>query len=57
MIAVVGPQAGRIQRTGSDPWGRFSWAEMQGSRDEGWLVISGYRVSQNKGTAAGPNTA
>ena len=57
MIAVTGPQVGRIQRSGSDPWGRFAWTELIGSRDEGILVISGYRVSQKKGAKAGPNTA
>ena len=57
MLSAVGPQAGRVRKTGSDPWGRFAWAEMIGQRDEGWLVISAYRVSQKKGTAAGPNTA
>ena len=30
---------------------------MRGERDEGILVISAYRVSQTKGTIAGPNTA
>ena len=57
MIATVGPQCGRIGRTGSDPWGRFSWQEMKGSRDEGILVIDAYRVSQKKGSKSGPNTA
>lgn len=42
MLAVVGPQAGRMIQTGSDPWGRFSWAILQGTRDEGILVISAY---------------
>ena len=57
MIAVVGPQLGRIARTGSDPWGRFTWTELTGRRDEGILVISAYRVSQRRGAIAGPTTA
>ncbi|KAL7524317.1 hypothetical protein ACHAXR_000531, partial [Thalassiosira sp. AJA248-18] len=57
MLAVVGPQVGRMQQTGSDPWGRFTWTELSGQRDEGILVISAYRVSQTKGTKSGPTTA
>ena len=57
MIAVVGPQVGRMIKTGSDPWGRFTWTEMRGERDEGILVVSAYRVSQRKGTISGPTTA
>ena len=57
MLAVVGPQCGRMQKRGSDPWGRFSWTEMRGGRDEGILVISAYRVSQKRGAKAGPFTA
>ncbi|KAL7524511.1 hypothetical protein ACHAXR_001597, partial [Thalassiosira sp. AJA248-18] len=57
MLAVVGPQVGRMQQTGSDPWGRFTWTELSGQRDEVILVISAYRVSQTKGSKSGPNTA
>ncbi len=57
MLAVVGPQKGRVMNTGHDPWGRFAWTEMRGSRDEGILVISAYRVCQTKGTKSGPKTA
>ena len=57
MLAVTGTQVGRILESGSDPWGRFTWIEMKGTRDNGLLVISAYRVSQLKGTKAGPNTA
>jgi len=57
MIAMVGPQVGRIGRTGSDPWGRFSWQEMKDHRDQGILIISAYRVSQTKGTKSGPTTS
>ena len=57
MLTAVGPQQGRIQNSGSDPWGRFAWFTMRGTRDEGILVISAYRVSQAKGTKSGPMTA
>ena len=57
MLAVVGPQVGRMMKSGSDPWGRFTWTEIRGERDEGILVISAYQVSQRKGTVAGPQTA
>ena len=46
MMTVVGPQCGRMQRSGSHPWGRFKWTELRG-----------YRVSQKGGAAAGPHTA
>ena len=57
MLTAVGPQGGRITQTGSDPWGRYSWMLLRGERDEGLLVISAYRVSQEKGTISGPTTA
>ena len=57
MLAIVGKQTGRMIKTGTDPWGRFAWSELRGERDKGILVISAYRVSQTKGTTAGPNTA
>ncbi len=28
MLAVIGPQRGRVLKSGSDPWGRFSWMEL-----------------------------
>ena len=57
MLAVVGPQCGRMQQRGSDPWGRFAWTTMRGGRDEGLLIISAYRVCQKKGAKVGVNTA
>ena len=30
MMAVVVCQAGRVVKTGSDPWGRFTWTELRG---------------------------
>jgi len=57
MLAVVGLQCGRMQKRGSNPWGRFTWTEMRGGRVEGILVISTYRVSQKRGAKTGPFTA
>ena len=57
MTAIVGNQVGRIGKTGSDPWGRFTWTEMIGERNEGILVICAYRVSQTKGAVPGPTTS
>ena len=57
MLVVVGPQCGRMQKRGSDPWGRFTWTEMRGGRDEEILVISAYRVSQKRRAKAGPCVA
>ena len=57
MLAIVGKQTARMIKTGIDPWGRFTWSEMMGERNEGILVISAYRVRQTKGTTDGPNTA
>jgi len=46
MLAIVGPQSSRMKKRGSDPWGRFAWTDMRGTRDEGILKISAYRVTQ-----------
>jgi len=27
MLVVVGPRCGRMQKSGSDPWGQFTWTE------------------------------
>ena len=34
MFAVVGPQSGRIKGQVINPWGRFAWTKMRGTRDE-----------------------
>ena len=46
-----------MQRSGSDPWGWCTLTELRGGRDQGILVIPAYRVSQRRGTTAGPHTA
>ena len=50
-----GAAAARYKRDGSDKMGRFCWQEYQGGRDEGIVVITGYRVCQEG--KAGPYTA
>lgn len=52
-----GPTSGRVYRRGSDPLGRFTWMALRGRDGTGVIVITLYRVCQNSGTTAGPNTA
>ena len=48
---------GRIVERGADPWGRFSWMTLRGGRDEGILILSGYRTPHKKTDKPGPFTA
>ena len=57
IFGVVGNQAGRVLNSHADKWGRFSWVTLQGTRDEGILLITMYRVPQHKGTSTTPGTA
>ena len=52
---ITGHVTGRVRHQGSDKYGRFAWHILQGSRDEGIVVITAYRVCQSSN--AGPNTA
>ncbi|KAL7508344.1 hypothetical protein ACHAXN_007193 [Cyclotella atomus] len=45
---ATGRVTGRILKSGTDPWGRFTWILFRGNRDEGILFISAYRVCQKK---------
>jgi hypothetical protein len=54
---MQGSHSGRVYRRGSDHMGRFSWMALRGVDGTGIIVITAYRVSQHKGTAAGENTA
>ena len=56
-MITQGPLSGRVYRCGSDHLGRFSWMALRGADGTGIIVITGYRVCQNKGTTAGTNTA
>ena len=55
MIAVVGPQSGRMLQSGRNPWGCLTWAELHVGHDKGIIRITGYRVCQKKSTKTGPN--
>jgi hypothetical protein len=57
MQAIVGHHNGRVRQRAADRWGRFTWATMRGSRDEGIVIITAYRVCQRKGTKTTSRTA
>ena len=57
LLTVNGSITGRVKNRGSDPWGRFCWYTLQGERDEGILVVTAYRVSQESSDEPGPWTA
>lgn len=57
MLALSGKTTGRHIKGFSDPWGRYAYTKLRGSRGEGVIVIAAYRVCQKAGTRAGPNTA
>jgi hypothetical protein len=57
LLSINGKTKGRIIESGSDPWGRFCWFTLRGSRDEGILVICAYRVCQTESDNPGPFTA
>lgn len=54
LLSLTGSPGRRIKETGSDKWGRFSWATMFGKRDEGVSIFSGYRCCHDSN--AGPYT-
>ncbi len=57
LLTITGHTTGRIESTGSDPWGRFCWYRLRGRRDEGVVIITAYRVCHNIGDNPGPYTA
>jgi hypothetical protein len=57
LTAVVGRLTGRVEKTYSDPWGRFTLVRLRGSRSEGVVLLTVYRVCQRSGSNAGPTTA
>ena len=57
MLTINGSNSGRVVDSGTDPLGRFCWLALRGHRDEGWLIISAYRVSQTSSHNAGATTA
>ena len=54
---INGCAVGRIAASGVDKYGRFAWQTLNGSRDEGIVVITAYRVCQTRVGDCGPNTA
>ena len=48
LLSVNGRTKGRIVETGSDKWGRFCFTTLRGARDEGVVVINGYRTCHTK---------
>jgi exonuclease III len=57
MATLTGKVTGRSMSTYRDPMGRFVYFKLQGSRGEGIIFICTYRVSQKRGTKAGPTMA
>ena len=47
---------GRIEKSGADEWGRICWMTLRGRRDEGVLLVSGYRTPHKKSDRPGPKT-
>lgn len=56
LLCTHGPHLGRITDQGSDPFGRFCWQKFQGTRGEGVVFFSGYRVCHNLEDNPGPFT-
>ncbi len=52
-----GRVAGRVTKRVGDDLGRYSYMALRGRDDTGVIIINLYRVCQNKGTRAGPDTA
>ena len=48
---------GRIEQTGSDQLGRMCWMTFRGKRDEGIMIVSGYRTPHKKSDRPGSTTA
>ena len=57
LLTANGEITARIDGHGTDKWGRFCWFQFKGRRDEGVIVIVGYRVCQEKSSNPGPFTA
>ena len=56
-LTINGDCAGRHQKSGSDPLGRYCWMKINGCRDEGFVIYSAYRVCQENYDNPGPLTA
>ena len=56
LLCTHGPHVGRIVDQGADPLGRFCWQKFLGTRGEGVVFFSGYRVCHNLEDNPGPFT-
>ena len=57
MIGVSGKWASRVESTGSDHMGRWSWVDLRGKKGKMIRVISAYRISQEHVAQAGETTS
>ena len=57
LLTLHSKAKGRVLEQGSDTLGRFCWMTLRGTRDEGLLVISAYRVCHTIADNPGPFTA
>ncbi|KAL7533908.1 hypothetical protein ACHAXR_007538, partial [Thalassiosira sp. AJA248-18] len=57
LMTIIGSNAGRVVESDVDKWGRFCWMTLRGGRDEGVLVIEGYRVCHEHSDNPGVFTA
>ena len=57
LIGASGRWASRLDKSGNDKLGRWSWLDMRGGKGRMIRVISAYRVSQDYPDAAGETTS
>ena len=57
LLMMWGQQTGRTFKCHTDKQGRFCYMTLQVRDSGGIVIINVYRVSQHKGTKAGPNTS
>jgi hypothetical protein len=57
LLGVSGVWASRVEKSGTDPLGRWSWAVLRGKQGKQIMTISAYRISQTNPNQAGPLTS
>jgi endonuclease/exonuclease/phosphatase family metal-dependent hydrolase len=57
LLSLHGKVSGRVIEAEGDSLGRFCWATLRGSRDEGILLINAYRTCHVKSDNPGPFTS
>ena len=57
LLGVSGAWASRVEKSGTDPLGRWSWAILRGKKGRQIMAISAYRISQANPNQAGPLTS